>query len=99
MPGRRVRVHPPLAPADGRALRYARTPLARVCSHLPTVSSPRRRADEETAQYLYARFAVPARRGVGVKEIKDALANVRARSPAKAFEDRVAEAVGALGLR
>ncbi|KAI0726445.1 hypothetical protein C8Q72DRAFT_846089 [Fomitopsis betulina] len=64
-------------------------------SRLPTAEP----SDEETAHYLYARFAVPARSGAGVKEIKDALVNIRARSPSKAFDNRVAEAVSALGLR
>lgn len=66
---------------------------------LTPMPPPGSRADEETAHYLYARFAVPARSGAGVKEIKDALVNIRARSPAKAFDNRVAEAVSALGLR
>ncbi|EPS94746.1 hypothetical protein FOMPIDRAFT_1026096 [Fomitopsis schrenkii] len=68
------------------------------CIHLsrPATAEP---SDEETAHYLYARFAAPARSGAGVKEIKDALVSIRARSPAKAFDHRVAEVVGALGLR
>ncbi|KZT64921.1 hypothetical protein DAEQUDRAFT_569139 [Daedalea quercina L-15889] len=55
--------------------------------------------DDETAHYLYAHFAVPSGTHHSAEDIKHALENIRQRSPAKSFDDRVAEAVSALGLR
>lgn len=68
------------------------------CIHLsrPPTADP---TDDETAHYLYAHHAVFSGSHHSVKDIKDALENIRQRSPTKSFDDRVAGAVTLLGLR
>ncbi|KAH9936662.1 uncharacterized protein B0H18DRAFT_328925 [Fomitopsis serialis] len=63
------------------------------------LTDPSRPIYDETARYFYAHHAVFSGSHHSVKDIKDALENIRQRSPTKSFDDRVAEAVTLLGLR